>query len=304
MDFHLIGNLRDFANDVRVDLHSISHSLIEIQESLNEQNKTKANDCANNAELESNPAALELRFPRTLHTHTVLDSKQYEPFEWLKFGVNTLTLFAVLGYTALAAYQWIEMKKSADSAQTTADAARSANETAREALTAVQRAFVFMEGTDVEVVHTPSGTQGVIFDFKWENSGTTPAKLFSGHLNYRFQDNPMGEDFSLKDQWEPGIRRVNVEGFIGPKGVLRMPLDYPIPIPIMTSLALRKGHFYVWGWAKYHDVFANTPEHITKFCVDVTPVDFHVESGISKFTERLDACPRRGSNCVDDQCRL
>ena len=43
------------------------------------------------------------------------------------------------------------------------------------------------------------------------------------------------------------------------------------PQDILDVQAGRK-HLYLWGWAKYFDVFPGTREHITRFCWIVTPI--------------------------------
>jgi hypothetical protein len=60
---------------------------------------------------------------------------------------------------------------------------------------------------------------------------------------------------------------------------------------------------YIWGWARYSDVFANTPQHITRFCWVITPVgdplafDPNVPSGIDFQTVH-----HTEGNCADDEC--
>jgi len=66
-------------------------------------------------------------------------------------------------------------------------------------------------------------------------------------------------------------------GIIGPKFHI-MGSQAPVlpeaaisPQDILDVQAGRK-HLYLWGWAKYFDVFPGTREHITRFCWIVTPI--------------------------------
>lgn len=31
-----------------------------------------------------------------------------------------------------------------------------------------------------------------------------------------------------------------------------------------------RGHQFLWGWARYRDIFPGTPEHVVEFCLKVT----------------------------------
>jgi hypothetical protein len=65
------------------------------------------------------------------------------------------------------------------------------------------------------------------------------------------------------------------------------------------------GHFYLYGWAKYSDIFENTPEHITKFCYELAvfnhdpskPITNTPGDGYLEFR----ACEEH--NCIDEECK-
>jgi hypothetical protein len=55
---------------------------------------------------------------------------------------------------------------------------------------------------------------------------------------------------------------------IGPHSTVNaLPLE--IGAGDLEEVIARRGHLYVWGWAEYNDVFADTPRHRTEFCNEV-----------------------------------
>jgi hypothetical protein len=115
------------------ELHEISVSLHDIQKSLNKNTEaiSKAAESGDKKE-DTPPPIIELRFPKSIQTRTVLDSKQNEPMEWIKLSLGLTTLIAIIAYTTLSAYQLIEMKNAA--------------ETAHDALVSNDRAWVGQSG--------------------------------------------------------------------------------------------------------------------------------------------------------------
>jgi hypothetical protein len=141
------------------------------------------------------------------------------------------------------------------------------NKINRDALTSVQRAFVFLgEPTTFRIPKDKS----VVFyiRFPWENSGTTPTKTLTTHTSWRAQPNPITRDFPFQDVWDEGVSQVNVETLIGPRANTGNNVG-PITAPYIAAVQQRKYHLYFWGHANYRDTFDNTPEHITRFCVEL-----------------------------------
>ena len=51
----------------------------------------------------------------------------------------------------------------------------------------------------------------------------------------------------------------------GPKAMVEA---VPGAISAEDLAAVQQGrkHFYIWGWAEYHDIFEGTKKHSTRFC--------------------------------------
>ncbi|MGD0289816.1 MAG: hypothetical protein ABSC63_09220 [Candidatus Binataceae bacterium] len=212
------------------------------------------------------------------------------PDAWRKtevFFAGAVALFTVvLGCVSLA--QWCAMLQ--------------ANETNREALVSVQRAYVFVapvptlkilkESTGVKA--TPAKTvEGYLFQFQYNNSGTTPPKEMRGYINWYAK--PVTKGFTYPDQGNAQT----IPLVIPPKGNLN-------GTPFLMSPELMKAVYkdgaplYFYGWTRYRDVFKKTPEHVTKFCYSVNamtdPIDATHDTVIA-----LNLCPEH--NCYDDECK-
>jgi hypothetical protein len=290
--------VKHFRKDLRKSLAVLSSALQKQTEAIRGANQRRDDEQRPSPEI-----IATVNFPERINIHQEAeDARSERNYKRATFFVTALTFGAIAVYADLVYWQYREMQKTTIATQTSADAAKDAAKTARESLEAVQRAFVFMDRADAEVVHPAPNTENVLFTFKWQNSGSTPATLFKSHINYLLDPNPMPKDFSFKDSWEPGIPRINVEGFIGPKAEVGIPLNTPISVAEIKAIAQHRGYLYVWGWAKYHDVFAKTPEHVSKFCVEIVP-DFHIEGNVTKFSVGLRQCLVGHYTCVDSQCK-
>ena len=83
------------------------------------------------------------------------------------------------------------------------------------------------------------------------------------------------------------------------------PLIPAAPITPQDIIDAQNGRkfIYLWGWAKYFDVFPRTPEHITRFCwlilVAGDPLSFNPAQPNS--TTFATANHIEG-NCADEEC--
>jgi hypothetical protein len=153
----------------------------------------------------------------------------------------------IIGVIALIIYysQLTEMKKATD-------AATKSNDLSRQALTSVQRAFVFVTTFDITRLYNP---QTNLLDgrmriaFQWENGGNTPTKDMTTHVSTRWFVNPLSEEFDFSDfpTGDPPLRM-----FVGPKSINR---SAPIVVSAHDIAAIHNhyGHLYFWGWARYYD---------------------------------------------------
>jgi hypothetical protein len=173
--------------------------------------------------------------------------------------------------------------------------------TTREALTSVQRAFV-LPGQIESLVKGSKGAQSVEFSAHWDNSGVTPT-MGVGHVSFRWDVNPLPDKFSFPDLWgnQP---HTNIPFIIGPKGSATM-IAGPITDQIIQGALSQPPlfHLYIWGWARYRDVFIGTPEHLTKFCVEMKPIKTRISTDfdLGDVAYRVETCSQH--NCYDEYCK-
>lgn len=196
------------------------------------------------------------------------------------------------------------IRQGADGSTKAANAARRSADIARDALTSAQRAFVIfgksMQDNAVIVPGPPMQITQWEFRPRIENSGSTPTRNAQNHANFLPVAN-LPNDFQFPDA---GNEVDNTRFVLGPKESATGAL---LSVPFQAVNATRTGnggHIFFWGWARYRDVFRNTPEHISMFCIELLEtraVDLeHPVAGANYFmTSQL--CGRN-HNCSDDEC--
>lgn len=175
----------------------------------------------------------------------------------------------------------------------------------RESLVANKRAFVFASAfTQFYELDPVNGRHNWRFRPHWRNSGDTPTKRLIIHTNCELRNTQLPHDFNFD------YATTNTgQGFLGPKfeqlgGIAPMPPDAPItPQDILDVQAGRK-YLYLMGWAKYYDVFPNTPPRITRFCWQILPFGdpaaFVPNDPAHTLTFSHVFSPR--GNCADEEC--
>ena len=67
-----------------------------------------------------------------------------------------------------------------------------------------------------------------------------------------------------------------------------------------------KKMFYLFGWAKYFDVFEGSPAHVTRFCWHITcvgdPLHFIPDSKDPGEMLRFNFLYNETGNCADEEC--
>lgn len=178
-------------------------------------------------------------------------------------------------------------------------AQQQASGVSRDALVDVQRAFVF----PTPVVTAQHNPDGFVISIQFENSGYTPTRDLKMHINER----PMTEipkGFEFPDHWAEGQPHVNTPTYIAPKG--HTTIFLPIFLPIASAKAQidnpKLPDIYMWGWARYRDVFNGTKWHETLFCYKFTAIPSPPDtSGKSNEVSLVDNdCPTH--NCYDGEC--
>lgn len=185
---------------------------------------------------------------------------------------------------------------------------RQQNQITRDAMIAGERAFVFpMEIHPVWEQNTQTGEYWWRFRPTWKNSGDTPTRdmIMHSECELRTAPLPLGFNFDYPTT-ETGKALLppttHAWGGIGP----RFPANAISPDDILDIQQGRKLLCF-WGWARYHDVFPGTPEHITRFCWYI------LATGDPRaFSPTQPAGPDRlvfstihhpEGNCADDECK-
>lgn len=185
---------------------------------------------------------------------------------------------------------------------------RRAGDIARDAMIAGERAFVF--ATNVQPFWERGQTADAYnwrFRPVWQNSGDTPTRNMKMHVECALRDAglPLGFNFDYPTA-EIGT------ALIPPKIITRGGIAPQIPrAPISPQdiLDVQQGRkiLYLWGWARYFDVFPNTPQHITRFCWVILPIGdplSYVPGQLVNGQETLtfNWILHFEGNCADEEC--
>jgi hypothetical protein len=176
---------------------------------------------------------------------------------------------------------------------------------AREAMIAGERAFVF--ALDVSPFWEINATTGA-YDWRfrpvWKNSGDTPTRNMIMHTSCMIQTTPLPPGFNFDDpdaQTGRGLIPPNTQTL---GGVAPTP-----PAPAITPqdiLDVRNGtkFIFLWGWARYFDVFPGTEQHITRFCWLIDPVgDPTIPYDANSPTRVIFRTIHHSEgNCADEEC--
>ena len=206
--------------------------------------------------------------------------------------------------SVIATAQAAHTEKYAVEAARRASANEEANRIARSHTSAAQRAFVSVKGQRAIRIFGATEWQLRVV---WENSGPTPTRNMRSRIQCDIFDAKLPNDFNF-DHASPEFR----PGFIGPRATIE---SASIPYPHLTDAQLiqirnEERFLYLWGEARYYDIFPETAEHVTRFCYNIEIYGAVEDVGIYRFGEPL----REGivdarfvlhstGNCADDECR-
>ncbi len=168
------------------------------------------------------------------------------------------------------------------------------------------RAFVFPIDL-IQLWEQIPGTELFAWRFSptWKNTGNTPTKRLVTHTSGELRDSPFPAEIIKGTSSDTGFGLippgVTVRGGQAP-GVGRSAIS---PEDILDIQSGKKA-FYLFGWAKYFDVFEGTPMHITRFCWRITCVGdpFHFVPNSTNPTEmlRFNYLIHDTGNCADEEC--
>ena len=216
-----------------------------------------------------------------------------------QFQVQLQHFDAGLGRTELLAKHAGEQ---ADANHIAAIAAQDAAATAKESLRSVQRALV-VPLPHFSPIYKPNTTelQAIEIQPQVTNSGVTPTKNLLLHASEQYLQTPdLPADFAFPDLWDAGTPHVATHFFLGPKDTAATH-TIVLQRPIVEAIADKKVFLYLYGWARYNDIFPGTKEHITKYCwrIDFRR-QYQNQSGDESFKTETPTCAK--NNCYDEEC--
>jgi hypothetical protein len=185
---------------------------------------------------------------------------------------------------------------------------KNATKVAERAMVAGERAFVFAQNVSpFWERHDELGQYHWRFRPILENSGDTPTKGMTMYTRCGLFDAPLpiGFDFDAT-QTKCGVAlippRTTTMGGLAPE-----PPQPAISPQEIVDVQAGKKFLYVWGWARYWDVFPNTERHITRFCWAITPIGDPFAYIPGKVPPELGglgfpSIHHREGNCADDEC--
>jgi hypothetical protein len=199
------------------------------------------------------------------------EGEQQEPF-WQKATSDPIAAFtlwlviftAVLG--AASIFQLASLNRSEVTSAKAAKAAQDSADTSRKALTDVQRAFVFMDSFEVEVINDT-----LVIMPKWKNSGNTPTRMMRNWVSYSLFETTPPAGFAYPDLGEDGEVVANSAEtaplvFVGPQAS-RYAHFLRLPTSLAETVRTGKKRLFVWGWTRYEDVFG--VKHLSRFCNEI-----------------------------------
>lgn len=190
--------------------------------------------------------------------------------------ISLLTLVAVIVYTSLT-YFLLDAE--------------------RESYRRVQRAFVF-PAEYVFRIEKPAHM--ISINVVWKNGGDTPTRNLhiSTTMGRRVAPLPSDFDFPSDDRKMYSGRPLPVL-VLGPHASASAIRPVEIPFDAVPDINGGRELVYLWGYARYHDVFGSP--HLTRYCVQITSIETDIGGNTSNVTGTDIPCDR--GNCADEECQ-
>lgn len=229
---------------------------------------------------------------------------------WLRkdaSGFFTLGL-VIVGAVQLALFAWQLnlLRRSVDEGRIAAIAARDGAVAARDnadvaklSMVASDRAYIHYNGCRW-ISHHDNSDGHVFWRVRaiWINSGNTPTRKMKVHVERELRDDELPLDFPFASP-EQAPKPVS----IAPKGTIESGY-FDIDGSDLVAVATGSKHLYIWGVARYRDVFPETAEHVTKFCVHARAITGNPMQGYDAKANIMDIlfAHHFTHNCADEDC--
>jgi hypothetical protein len=210
------------------------------------------------------------------------------------------------GLAALAGLQFLALVGQFIFLRRAIREARRGGDAVREATMARERAFVFALGlSGAAELNGDTNRYDWRFRPTWKNSGATPTRNLAMHTECVVRSSPLPAGFNFN---YPTMQTGNsllppnaeVPGEIAPA-----PPSAAVSAQDLVDTQQKLKFIYIWGWARYSDVFPGSPQHITRFCWLVTAVGDPLASA-AKHPGALSfsTSPHVEGNCADEECQV
>jgi flagellar basal body-associated protein FliL len=183
------------------------------------------------------------------------------------------------------------------SSEKVADASKKSAEVAQESLVKIQRAFLSVNQMRYLSHIDSEGKVWWSFHIDWQNSGGTAA------LKAKFFTTRYLESVDLPTDFKFPLPVERPEIFVAPRGNIGTG-NIGIDAADLIAVREKKKFLYFWGRVDYRDIFDSTPDHVTKFLIQV--LDFRgdvtkVWDQQTNIVEIITINPNR-HNCADESC--
>jgi len=133
----------------------------------------------------------------------------------------------------------------------------------------------------------------------WKNGGDTPTRNLHISLTEGRRKTPLPSDFDFPsdDQKIYGGRPLPIL-VLGPHATASAIKGAEIPLSEVPDINSGKELVYLWGYARYHDVFG--APHLTRYCVQITSIETDFAGSTPDVTAAYIPCDR--GNCADEEC--
>jgi hypothetical protein len=197
----------------------------------------------------------------------------------------------------------IAAEAARDGAQAATDGAKASRESAEIArLTMISQDRAYIHHQSYRwISHFNSGTNKYFWRIHpiWINSGNTPPRNLFLFVQYEYGNTPLPKDFGF----DVPVDVERTPSTIAPKGTIESSY-YDITGDDLIGVRDGEMFLYVWGIARYRDVFPETASRITKFCHFVRTVTGDPLKGWHAETNPVEIVfgHYHQNNCTDEDC--
>jgi hypothetical protein len=222
-------------------------------------------------------------------------------FTFLLVLVGAAQAYLFLWQLRLIRASLVDTKMAADASRESAAAARDGVNIAKLSMIAGQRAYVHFDGMRWNSHFNPEEKR-YWWNIRpaWRNGGNTPTRGLKVYVKYEFRDDELPIDYTFPTEESVTFPSATISQGSAIEGGSFTPSGSDL-------LDVKEGRkrLYVWGYAAYRDVFADTDDHITKFCVEAAQITGDPLLGYDKDTNIVDIrfAGYRRHNCQDEECQ-